>query len=330
MSADFMQKILEASPNLTSLPQTMVEVLRLARDESSSSRQMAQVIMHDTALAAKVLRVVNSPFYGRGQKIGNITDAVTRMGLREVTALALSTSVYRMTGDWKSSLDRARFWRHSLEVAIAARLIAEKVNYKNSEEMFVAGLLHDLGLLVLEQAVPDEFSEIWLQAGAEGNLIELENRRWETNHALVGEYLLEQWHLPESISTAVGRHHSIYSEGADQPMQLSGQIVNLGHMISKFGLISEMKINTRILVGKEIIRANIGIPADELLAIEKTLFSRTMEESRYLEIDIGSIDDIIMEANQLLFEQYVTIESMNRVIRKMEGRIKNEKSQIPN
>jgi len=324
-----MQQVLDASPDLTSLPQTMVEVLRLARDENSDLRQMAKVIMKDTAMTAKVLRVVNSPIYGRGQQIGSVTEAVKRMGIREVTAVALSISVYRMTSNWESVLDRIRFWRHSLEVAIASRMIADKIGYPNHEEMFVAGLLHDIGLLVLEKAFPDEFREIWSEAGVEGNLTDIENKRWETNHALVGEFLLEKWHLPKSISSAVGRHHSVFTDSATDESLVPGQIVNLAHMISKFGLTAEVKINTRMLLNKAIIRGNLGIPAGDVLEIEKNLFSRTMSESQYLEIDIGSVDEIIMEANQMLFEQFVTVESMTRVIRKMESRIKKEEENIP-
>ena len=111
MDTELLRKILNENRELSALPQTLAEVLRVARDEQASADQVASVLMKDQAMTANVLRIVNSPFYGVGRNIGNVSQAVMTIGMWQVTALALSTSVYQMTSNWRSSLDRLRFWR---------------------------------------------------------------------------------------------------------------------------------------------------------------------------------------------------------------------------
>jgi HD-like signal output (HDOD) protein len=144
---DIFAKILSDHKELTSLPQTLAEVLRVTREEDSSTQELAKVLMRDPAMTAKVLRIANSPYYGAGRSISTVTQAVVTLGMRTVTALTLSSSVYKLVGDWKTAIDRTRFWRHSLEVAIGSRMIYEALGKKQSEEAFVAGLLHDIGIL---------------------------------------------------------------------------------------------------------------------------------------------------------------------------------------
>jgi len=321
MDNNFIQRVLDENKELASLPQTMAEVIRIARDENSSAEQLARVMKRDPALTARVLRMVNSPFYGRSRQISSMTEAVVTIGMRQITALALSTSVYQMTDNWESGLDRVRFWRHSLEVAIAAQTIAEKAGYRNGEEVFAGGLLHDIGLLVLEKSFPEQFGEVWNRAEREGRLTELENEYWGTDHAHVGQFLLEQWQLPESICTAVGGHHKVFGPESKTLELIPCMIVNLAHLVSKFSISSELVISSAILINKEILRNSLDIPSTDLLTVEKELFSRTMAEASYLEIDVGSIDDILLEANRMLFDQYVTVENLLKEVRDLKNQV---------
>lgn len=178
MVHDAIKKVLDDGLKLYALPQTLSEVLRVVADDSTGADDLAKVLMRDPAMTARVLRTVNSPYYGMGRKVGTVSQAVVTLGMRQVTALALSTSVYTMTEKWQSSFDRVRFWRHSLETAIAARDLAEKCGYKKTEEMFVAGLLHDIGLLVLERSFPQQYQKMWRQSLGNGSLVELEEEAW--------------------------------------------------------------------------------------------------------------------------------------------------------
>ncbi|MEW5795544.1 MAG: HDOD domain-containing protein [Candidatus Zixiibacteriota bacterium] len=311
MVHDAIKKVLDDGLKLYALPQTLAEVLKVVSDESTGADDLAKVLMRDPAITARVLRVVNSPFYGVGRKIGSVSQAVVTIGMRQVTALALSTSVYSMTERWQSSFDRVRFWRHSLEVAIAARVLAEKIGYKKVEEMFVAGLLHDIGLLVLERSFADQYQKLWKQSLGNGSLVDLEEEAWGSNHARVGQFLLEQWQLPESICQAVGHHHTVFSPGAADAELIPSQIVNLANRISKFRIADRQAgVDPAERNNREIIRENLRLSVENLCAIEKQLFASTVEESKYLEIDIGSTEEILKEANLLLFQQYSAVETL--------------------
>lgn len=320
MMNDAVKKALDDSPKLYSLPQTLVEVLRVVSDEASGADDLAKVLIKDPAMTTRVLRVVNSPYYGVGRKIGTVSQAVVTLGTRQVTALALSTSVYGLTAKWQSTFDRVRFWRHSLEVAIAARSITEKIGRKNLEEMFVSGLLHDIGLLVMEHSFPDRYGQVWKQALRQGYLVDLEEEAWGTNHARVGQFLLEQWRLPEPICQAVGRHHSVFTPGTDDDELIPAQIVNLANLISHLRIAESQLAHSDLRrEDREIIRENLQLSSENLQSIEKRLFSQTVQESKYLEIDVGSPEEILIEANRLLFEQYAAVESLlneNRHIQK--------------
>ena len=310
MNSDIYQKILEDHQELSSLPQTLAEVIRITKDDRSSANDLAEIIMHDPALTTKVLRIVNSPFYGARSEITTLTQAVVTLGMRAVSALALSTSIYDITGRWQVTIDRVRFWRHSLEVAIGARLIAREVGYPHPEEAFIAGLLHDIGILVLEKSFPEKFERLWKQVASGEKLWELEEQTWGTNHAKVGQFLLEQWHLPSILSEAVGHHHTGFTaQSADHEVRLI-QIVALSKTISRFRVAD---IADHLAVDPEVKKAlcdSLGIELPAMKKVEESLLSTTVEEARFLEIDIGSPADILIEANRLIYGHYAALENL--------------------
>lgn len=310
MDADFLKKVLSDNRELASLPQTLAEVLRVTRDERSSAQDLATVIMKDPALTARVLRIVNSAYYGLGRQIGSISQSIMTIGMRQVSALALSSSVYKMTDNWNSGFDRRLFWRHSLEVAIAARMLAEQVKWRNAEEPWVAGLLHDVGLLVLERSYPKEFARIWAMAQREGALEDYEIQQWNTDHARVGKFLLQQWNLPDQICVAVGYHHTTFTPNDTDPDRQLTQIICLAHLLSRHTFGKGPTVNEADVEHKQILAANLGISKDALREIEKQVFSRTITEAQYLEIDIGSSEELLIEANQQLMDQYLALESL--------------------
>lgn len=322
MSSDVIQKILKEHKELLSLPQTLSEVLRVSRDEKSSAQALAAVLMKDPALTVKVLRIANSPYYGVGREITTMTQAVVTLGMRTVTALALSTSVYRVTGGWKSSIDRNRFWRHSLEVAISARMIAEAVKHQPAEEAFVSGLLHDIGILVLEGSFQTQYAQMLQKKRPDESLVDLETEVWGTDHARVAKFLLEQWSLPQRICDAVGLHHMTYPPDGRNPELELPQIVNLANLTSRFPVSEKAVRNSGLTTeNKENLCKILGLKPETLADIEAQLFSRTVNEAKYMEIEIGSVDDLLMEANRLLFEQYMTVENLLRDNRRMQAQI---------
>jgi len=331
MNTDIFQKIIEDHKELSSLPQTLAEVLKVIKDEKSSAQDLAKVLSCDPAMTAKILRIVNSPFYGASREITTLTQAVVTLGTRAVSALALSTSVYDLTGKWQTSIDRIRFWRHSLEVAIASRLIAEAVRYPRLEEAFISGLLHDIGLLVLEKSFKDKFQTIWKKAEWGEYIVEIEENTWGTNHARIGQFLLEQWNIPSSICEAVGVHHNTYPPDIDDPESCLNQIVILANKLSKFTIVKNRVAHTIDADNKEILRKNLKLAPELLKSIEENLFNHTIEQAKFLEVNIGSTEEILIEANKMLYRQYNTVENLlleNSTMQKEIARGKMEKAAL--
>lgn len=331
MNTDIYNKIIQDHKELSSLPQTLSEVLKVIQNENSSAGDLGKVIGHDPALTVKILRIVNSAYYAPKQPITTLTQAVMALGTRAVSALALSTSIYDMTGKWQTSLDRIKFWRHSLETAIASREIAKACRYQHSEEAFISGLLHDIGLLVLEKSFPDKFAYIWNQAESGEQLTELEENTWGTNHARVGQFLLEQWNIPAVISEAVGQHHNVFPPDAfDEDFKLS-QIVLLANSISKFPIATINGINMMESENRTIVRSNLKLSEEKLHQIEKDLFQATVDEAQFLEIEIGTPEELLTEANRLLYHQYLSVEKLleeNNRMQKEIIRAKMEKASL--
>jgi len=328
MDNNIIEEILAEQKELLSIPQTLADVIRIVRDEHASSTELSDVLSKDPALTANLLRIVNSAYYGGDRKIGNVNQAVMMVGVRQVTALALSASFYNLTKDWDSSLDRVKFWRHSLQVAIAARMIAKEAGYKRSEEMFVAGLLHDVGIMILEQSFPDRFKSVWKDLTGCDNPVDCEEEAWGTNHARVGQFLLEQWRLPENICEGVGRHHIVYTIGATDPELLPGQIVSLADSISNLRM-SDQSVTafSRKRENRAIIQRNLGLSDESLNSIEQELFSLTVKEAEFLEMDIGSSNDLLGEANRLLLVQYSVVEKLLRESRQLQQQAAHERLQ---
>ncbi len=310
MNTDIYNKIIEDHKELTSLPQTLTEVLRILKDENSNANDLANVISRDPALTAKMLRIVNSPFYGAGREITTVSQAVMTLGTRAVAALTLSTSIYDMTDKWESSIDRTRFWRHSLEVAVAARSIAEAIRYPRVEEAFIAGILHDIGLLVLEKSFSDKFKSIWNQAESGEHLIELEENSWSTNHARVGQFLLDQWKIPTVITGAVGQHHNNFPPDEDDKDFLLPQIIALANKTAKFSILTVNNNSAYNIEQKEIIRKNLKLSVEQVKDLEESIIAKVVDEASFLEIEIGSTSEILLEANKMLYRQYMTVENL--------------------
>ncbi len=325
MNTDIYNKIIEDHKELTSLPQTLTEVLRILKDENSNSSELANVISRDPALTAKMLRIVNSPYYGAGREISTLSQAVMTLGTRAVSALTLSTSIYDMTDTWELSIDRIRFWRHSLEVAVAARRIAEMVRYPRIEEAFISGILHDIGHLVLEKSFPDKFKSIWTQAESGEHLVELEENSWSTNHARVGQFLLEQWNIPAVITEAIGQHHNNFPPDTNDKDFILPQIIALANKTAKFSTLLVNQDSASNIEQKGILQKNLGLSSAQTKDLEENLLKNVVDEAQFLEIEIGSSGEILLEANKMLYRQYMTVENLLSENAKMQKEVTQAK-----
>ena len=219
MTIDKMKaRIMTVMRNLPPLPAVTRQLLAVMRDENSSADDVTKVLSGDQALAGKVLKLVNSSFYGVPNEVTKISRAVVLLGFTGVRNLALGFGSMDALSRLEGKLDMTEFWRHAMANAAAAQALAPLVRRRTDpEEAFLAGLMHDIGAYVLAAAVPDEYAAL-LQEPAEDRL-RLEKERMGLSHAHVGQALLKFWDLPEAFSNAARYHHDIsIAAGGDQPL----------------------------------------------------------------------------------------------------------------
>ena len=205
------QQLIRGIGKLTSLPEVCVRVNEMVDDPRVSSSAIGKVISRDTALTSQLLRLANSAFYNFPGKVSTISRAVTVIGERELRYLVLALSAVRSFSKVPVDLiNMASFWRHSVYTGVMARLIAGRCRVLHAERLFVAGLMHDVGMLVALSRIPEIESEAMQRAEESGrSLYELENELIGCNHAQIGRALLEQWNLPSALCETVGCHHEI-------------------------------------------------------------------------------------------------------------------------
>lgn len=191
---------------LFSLPDIYFQVSEMINDPRFSFEDIGQVVGKDPALTARLLKVVNSPFYGLPAKIDTISRAIVVIGTEELKALILATSVVDSFKHIPAELvDMTSFWMRSVHCAVTCRLLARESLMLHYERLFIIGLLHDIGSLVLYSTLANESREVLLAAENDRSRIpELEQQIIGFNHAEVGSELLKCWGLPKSLYEAVG------------------------------------------------------------------------------------------------------------------------------
>jgi HD-like signal output (HDOD) protein len=202
--------LLRGYVEVSSLPTVHLRLEEAINNPKKSMSDIAKVIREDSGLTARLLRIVNSAFYNFPSKVETISQAVTIVGTQQLSALALATSVMKMFDGIKGDLvSMDSYWRHSIACGLAARLLATFRREANAERFFVAGMLHDIGRLVLYTKLTDISREILLEAKTNRKLLyEAERERLGFTHAVVGGVLLQTWKLPTSLEEIVMYHHN--------------------------------------------------------------------------------------------------------------------------
>lgn len=206
ISLELLLKDVSALPSLPLLYNRLDETINHPR---SSISDIAKVLSEDQGLASRILKLANSPLFGYFSKIDTITQAVTIIGIQQVRDLALAMSVMGLfKGIPEDLITMDRFWRHSIACALTARVLATSQRETNLERFFVAGILHDIGRLVMFLRIPDLCREM-IETAAQQRLClhDVERKRLGFDHAAVGGTLLRQWKLPLRVADPVENHH---------------------------------------------------------------------------------------------------------------------------
>ena len=240
--------------DVISLPTAAQKVLELTDDENASVDELREVIQSDPALVARILRRLNSSYYALSQKVSDLKTAVSLLGFREIRNLAMTVFIGRFFdgGSTHGTFKREALWAHSVGVAVAARLVARVCGRGAPEEAYIAGLLHDLGLILLDQTLRRHLYKVVdaLDPSVPTHIIE--NRILSFDHALLGGYVARKWNFPDAVADAITFHH--------QPWCYSGPHKDLVNVVAVANYLCSRAGVTSLGVH------NVAPPADEVYA----------------------------------------------------------------
>ncbi len=203
-------KAIQDISHIATLPEITLKIIDLVEDPTSTAQDLHKVITNDPALCSRILKVVNSAFYGLPGQIGSINRAIVLLGLNAVKNIAIATSLTKLFrgGDLCATFSARSLWMHSIGVAAAARLIANKAGVGLADEAFLAGLLHDIGIMIEMQVGRQQLIEVFERSEKESiPFTEIEEQVFGADHQAFGRALCEKWKFPKSFSYVTGFHH---------------------------------------------------------------------------------------------------------------------------
>ncbi len=262
-SAPPLDRVVARIEEISTLPHIALRVMEVANDPDSSAADLKEVMESDAALSARVLRCVNSSAYGLRERITNLQQAIAYLGLKQIRNLAVTASVSELfrSGDTIGSYSRSGLWRHLVSVGVGARLIALRRKLSGFEDAFLAGLLHDIGIILADQHLHRHFRRVIESLDGTCTLAEAEREILGYDHCVLGGRVAEQWKFPDLILDAVRYHHN--------SANYRGQQQTLLHCVEMANLICTLKGITS--VGFKLVKVSPKAMRDLSLGREDIL-----------------------------------------------------------
>lgn len=236
MNADLKEGLKKRVERLRTLPsspavlQPLLELLRLP-SEKIDLKKVVQLVSYDKTIAAQCLRIANSPLYGRAKETESVRAAVLSLGIQRVEDILLTCCLHKFSTGAKWAGDPGVFWRHSLGCAAVCREMAELIGYEDPDKAYLAGLLHDLGILVNSLAYPAEYERLLTAARENGApLIEQETQDLGFTHCESGRILASMWKLPQAITEVITYHHDVARTPSANPLVA---LVHIGDVLCR-------------------------------------------------------------------------------------------------
>ena len=225
------QKFIEKFTDIHPLPHIVTTISRLIADSESTMKDFEGVIKMDPVLVTRLLRLVNSPFYGLARTVDSIGRAVAFLGMKNLHNLIVADALKSIfvTRETKAAFSKKRLWLHSAAVSICSKMVAERIFGIKGDDAFLCGILHDFGLLVEEQVERQAFHGICAACKSTVDLINMERQAFATDHCEIGYLMTLGWNMPIAIQEAIRDHHLL--SDTLLPSSLTG-IVQISEYIS--------------------------------------------------------------------------------------------------
>ena len=308
--------------NLLSLPQSLYQILNEVDKEDFSPQRLAEIIKTDPALTARILSLANSTFYQRFAKTTTVNQAVSVLGVSTVKFLALSSSVLKPELIEKNSVIYPKdFFIYVLLNAATAESLARELKLKASEEMFIIGLLNDIGLIFLVHHYPSEYRQVLSLKGKVDSLSQAEIKIMGIDHYEISHLLAQKWHLPEEMANSIGCQTI---ENLSEKVKKMQATINLASLMnpekySGFGSALEDRLD-KVNEAAE----NLELTRDQMDTVTGKLMSSTIEAAELMGVDIGSVEDLLINANQEIWKAYFTIEHLFKIRQDLNSQLLEE------
>ncbi len=311
---------IDASRDLLSIPDTLIRVLEAVSSEETSPDQLADIILKDPSLTARVLKMSNSSYYMRSAQIKTVHQGIRVLGANAIKCIALSVSVF--VPPRKDSLlsepDLRQFYLHCIGVGLLARKMAQKLGIKNTEEAFVAGLLHDLGKLYMMNAHPESYLRVREMINCGEDDIEAERRVFDVDHAELGSIIATRWRLPEDLQRVVRSHHHLdLNPNSDRLLA----IVQLANILARNIQTPSIKYIERNTHQVARLAEALHFDREFLDSLAFELLDETVAAATTIGIDIGSSTELLTRANRELCRSYLTIEGLFKDRQELSGKL---------
>lgn len=307
---------IETCKNLPTLPHILLEFIAACNKPDSTNEDISQVINKDSSLTAKVMRMVNSAYYGLPNRVTSMEHALLLLGTDAVKNIAISASVFQAFAKTKSNsvLNLKLFWRHSLMCATVAKLIAKKVSYSSPDEAFLSGLLHDIGKLVLWVNFSKEYADVLESSNNESDLLLAGEMRLGATHCEVGAWMIGQWNLQSFMADAVLYHHEPVHRVLDALPLV--KIVFVANALSRETMGEN---DLRFRTAQEVC----GVPRSEIEAVVSQAEQEVLEIARSLGIDIESSEGLPPAVSETDRQKEKDLVSAVRDISLLQGTLQN-------
>lgn len=225
------ERIIAQGSELKSLPDSVYQLNQMMQNDNVTMSDISDVVSSDPVLSAKILKSVNSPFYGFPAKIDTIAFAVSILGIDSIRYIAISSAVIsRFSGSANTVVPIDSFWRHSFATAIIAKQLAQMRSYQHIDRIFTAGLLHELGSLLMAIAIPTDYKQVISKANCEQTHLHIaESELLGFTHVDITAELLKSWNLPTSVIEGI---RNMYNCDINQDYQIDCALLNIADSVA--------------------------------------------------------------------------------------------------